>query len=114
MVESVRELRKRGHASASDGRIEYTEVTALYSPALEGGLTFFCVLGQLGSALGFFAFIAASLAPTRALVSRHVCFPYLSPPRCSPPHSYPSALPTSERLKLRVRPSIAHSRYRIR
>jgi hypothetical protein len=63
MLEAVRELRRRGHNSHHDGRIEYTEVTALYSPQWDSAVTFLCVLGQMGSALGFFAFICDSVQP---------------------------------------------------
>ena len=44
MIEAVRELRRRGHARDNEGRIEYTEVTALYSPNSEVVVTVFCVL----------------------------------------------------------------------
>ena len=63
MVEAVRELRRRGHAKDTDGRIEYTDVTALYSPRWEAIMTVLCVLGQCGSALGYFAFICDSVQP---------------------------------------------------
>lgn len=63
MLEAVRELRRRGYGADKDGRIEYTDVTALYSPRSEAIVTISCVLGQFGSALGFFAFICDSVAP---------------------------------------------------
>ena len=47
-------------------------MTALYSPASERITTLSCVVGQLGSALGYFAFICDSLAPILNLPRLHV------------------------------------------
>ena len=63
MVEAVRELRRKGHARENDGRIEYTDVTTLYSPRSEAVVTMGCVLGQFGSVLAFMTFISSSVAP---------------------------------------------------
>ena len=62
-IQSVRELRRDGMNAASDGRIEYVEVTQLYSPRANGLITTLTVWGQYSSVLGFFVFVNETLAP---------------------------------------------------
>ena len=62
-IQSVRELRQGGLNAASNGRIEYVEVTQLFSPRANGLITALTVWGQYASVLGFFIFVAETVVP---------------------------------------------------
>ena len=51
-IEAVRELRRRGMKAASNGRIEYVEMTHIYSPRANGAITALTMWGQYSSVLG--------------------------------------------------------------
>ena len=64
-------LRKQGMAGSRDGRIEFQHVTALAYPRANGSISMLCVIGQLGTVVGFFDFVAVNLEPLVPEVLTH-------------------------------------------
>jgi len=60
IISTIQEMRRRGVASASDGRIEFNEMTGAAFPYFNWLVTLVCIFGQLGSIVGFMAFVCVA------------------------------------------------------